>query len=625
MWFLTLAGLYLSSLYNYLLFHSLAEFFSIAVACGIFMIAWNSRRFMENNYLLVMGIAYLFIGGLDMIHTLAYKGMGIFPEYGANLPTQLWIAARYTESISLLIAPLFLSRKLPHKLVLAGYAVATTLLLLSIFYWKVFPDCFLEGSGLTPFKKISEYVICSVFMGTLVLLYRVRSDFDRSVFLLLAASIILSMLADLAFTFYVEVYGLSNLVGHYLKLISYYLIYKALIETGLVKPYDLLFRNLKKSEEALRESEERFRAIAEYTYDVESWISVDGRLLWANPAVQRLTGYSVEECMAMPHYPLPLIHEEDRRHTAKLFLKAVRRRTTRTDQAFRIRRKDGTSLWVAASWQPIYDSSGEYIGIRGSVHDISVQRSMEAQRESLLMELKAKNDELEQYAYTVSHDLKGPLITINGFLGMIEEDIAAGNTGRIKESMAEIVFAVKKMGQLLGKILELSRSGRAIDSPEPIDFEDLARETMRLLAGPVANTGAQVSITGGGVIIGDRLRLRQVLQNLLDNALKFMNGRPDPRVEIGSRQDGGETVFYVRDNGTGVDPDNHDKIFGLFRKLDRNTDGTGAGLTIVQRIVGVHGGRVWLESEGVGKGSTFCFTAAPAEKLENGPAVTPAH
>ena len=106
----TLIALYIISIYNYLLFHSIAEFFCIAIACGIFIVAWNSIRFMENNYLLFVGLAYLFIGGLDLVHTFGYKGMGVFEGYGANLPTQLWIAARFLESLTLLIAPLLLAR-----------------------------------------------------------------------------------------------------------------------------------------------------------------------------------------------------------------------------------------------------------------------------------------------------------------------------------------------------------------------------------------------------------------------------------------------------------------------------------------------------------------------------------
>jgi PAS domain S-box-containing protein len=252
--FLTLFGLYLTSLHSYLLFHSLAEIFSIVVAFGIFVIAWNARRFLDNNYLLFIGIAYLFVGALDLIHTLTYTGMGVFQGYETNLPTQLWIAARYMESISLLIAPLLFGRKLKVNLIFLGYVLATSILLLSIFYWDLFPACFIEGVGLTPFKKISEYIISLILLASIVLLLKNQREFGRSVLRWVAWSIIFTIASEVAFTFYVHAYGFSNLIGHFFKIISFYLIYKAIIETGLRRPYDLLFRDLKQSEEALRRS-----------------------------------------------------------------------------------------------------------------------------------------------------------------------------------------------------------------------------------------------------------------------------------------------------------------------------------------------------------------------------------
>ena len=249
---LILFALYLTSLHSYLLFHGLAEIFSIVVACGIFILAWNSRRFLDNNYLLFLGIAYLFVAGLDLIHTLGYTGMSVFTGYATNLPAQLWIASRYMESLSLLIAPLFIGRKLKTNFVFTAYTLAIFVLLGSIFYWPIFPICFVEGVGLTPFKKISEYIISLILLGSIALLFQKRKEFDAGVLRLLIASIIVTITSELAFTFYSHAYGLANLIGHYFKIVSFYLIYKAIIETGLVKPYDLLFRNLKQSEEDLR-------------------------------------------------------------------------------------------------------------------------------------------------------------------------------------------------------------------------------------------------------------------------------------------------------------------------------------------------------------------------------------
>jgi len=258
---LVLFGLFLTSLYSYILFHSLAEIFSIVIGCSFFILAWNSRHRLDNDYLLFLGIAYVFVSGLDLIHTLAYKGIGVFRGYDANLPTQLWIAARYVQALSLLISPVFLRRKLNVYLVFPGYAAATSVLLWAIFA-GVFPACFVEGVGLTPFKKVSEYVISLILLASAAVLLQKREAFDRNVLTWLIASLVLTIGAELAFTLYISVYGLSNLMGHFFKIVAFYLVYKAITEMGLEKPHRLLFRNLKESETALRDALEEVQRLA---------------------------------------------------------------------------------------------------------------------------------------------------------------------------------------------------------------------------------------------------------------------------------------------------------------------------------------------------------------------------
>ena len=294
-----LVGLYISSLYNYLLFHNLAELFSVVIAAGIFMVAWNSRKFIENDYLLLLGIAYLFVGGVDLMHTLAYKGMNIFPGFDANLPTQLWIFARYLQSISLLLAPLFLTRRLNYRIAAGVYAVVSVLGLLAIFEWGIFPDAFVEGSGLTTFKVASEYIISIILLASLYMVYKHKEFFDTGVLRLLAASILVTVASEMAFTLYTDPYGFSNLTGHFLKIVAFYLVYRALIETGLARPYSLLFRNLKRSEEALRESEDKYRnlftsmnegaILHEVIYDKDG-CAVDYLIKDVNPRFESILG-----------------------------------------------------------------------------------------------------------------------------------------------------------------------------------------------------------------------------------------------------------------------------------------------------------------------------------------------
>ncbi len=239
------------SFFNYLLFHSIVEMFSVVVAAIIFVLAWTTKNYMSHHYLLFLGISYLFVGLTDLVHTLAYKGMGVFTAITANEPTQLWILARYMESLSLVIAPTYARRRVPFQLwlIINGTLTATGFFL--IFQWKIFPDCYVEGEGLTPFKIVSEYVICGLVFTAGVRLYRIQALLDLKVFRLLLAALVATMIAELAFTFYVSVYGLSNMVGHLFKLLSFLLVFEGLVRTGIREPFALLFRQLKREKEEL--------------------------------------------------------------------------------------------------------------------------------------------------------------------------------------------------------------------------------------------------------------------------------------------------------------------------------------------------------------------------------------
>jgi PAS domain S-box-containing protein len=243
------------------------------------------------------------------------------------------------------------------------------------------------------------------------------------------------------------------------------------------------------------------------------------------------------------------------------------------------------------------------------VRDISQRKWVETEREKLINELEGKNSELERFTYTVSHDLKSPLITIKGFLGFLEQDAVNGNTVRLKADIQRISNATEKMQLLLNDLLELSRIGRLVNPSQNVNFQELVREAMELVQGQIQSRGIQISIQENlPVVYGDKQRLVEVLQNLIDNAAKFMGDQPAPRIEIGlNGYEHGLPVFYVRDNGIGIDPVHHDRIFGLFNKLDAVSEGTGIGLALVKRIIEIHGGRIWVQSE-TDKGATFFFT-----------------
>ncbi len=243
-------------------------------------------------------------------------------------------------------------------------------------------------------------------------------------------------------------------------------------------------------------------------------------------------------------------------------------------------------------------------------HELQERIHTEETRERLIGELEQKNAELERFTYTVSHDLKSPLVTIKGFLGMLKKDMEQGREDRAQRDIERIAEAADKMGILLSELLELSRIGRIFNPAEEVDLGKLTQDALRTLDGRLNARNITVMVSPDlPTVYTDRNRMREVLENLIDNAAKYMGDQPNPLIEIGMEEHETETIFYyVRDNGIGIEPRFQNKIFGLFEKLNADIEGTGVGLAIVKRIIETYGGRIWVESEGSGKGSTFRFT-----------------
>jgi signal transduction histidine kinase len=224
-------------------------------------------------------------------------------------------------------------------------------------------------------------------------------------------------------------------------------------------------------------------------------------------------------------------------------------------------------------------------------------------------ELEKKNAELEQISYIVSHDLKSPLVTITGFVGLLEKDAIDGNLKRMTGDVQRISEATLIMQELLDELLEFSRVGRLDNEYETFSMFELVSQTVELLKGRIDERNVEVDIQSDlPMVYGDRPRIREAIQNLIENAVKFMDTQPKPRIEIGFDGQEDESVYFVRDNGIGIDKPYQEKIFGMFERLNSDVEGTGMGLALVKRIIETHGGRIWVESDGEGLGCTFSFT-----------------
>ena len=362
----------------------------------------------------------------------------------------------------------------------------------------------------------------------------------------------------------------------------------------------------------LRQSEEKFQNLFESATDAIIYVDMAGRILEANKQAEEVFGGSKLELLGKHFTKLGVFPPGEIPAVLNNFpgVTAGRENT----QAVGITNKKGQEIILECS-ASFMKTDDKVSGVMIIARDITERKRAEEEVHRKAKELQEKNDELTRFTAAVLHDLRSPLITIQTFQGYLEQDIPSQDAARIKKDLGYIRNAADKIGRLIDELLRLSRIGRIINPSEDASLQAIVQEALDLVAGRITKRGVRVDITEEPVLLwGDRTRLVEVFLNLVDNAAKFMGAEPAPRVEIGVEQAGGEMVLYVRDNGIGIDPRVQPILFSLFQKLDPETEGMGIGLALVRRIVELHGGRIWVESEGPGKGATFRFTLAKTRR-----------
>ena len=648
---IVLIGIYATSFHSYLLFHTLTELFSIIVAGSIFVIAWNGRRIIANTYLLIIGIAFFFIGLIDLMHTLTYSGIGILTDNGGNSATQLWIAARYMESLTFLAAALLLNRKIHADRIFIIYTIITTVLLLSIFYWGIFPDCFVTGSGLTPFKKQSEFFVSLFFFLSLLLMIRYRERFETDIAYLLIAAILVTMISELFFTLYQHVDTALNLIGHLLKLIAFYLLYRAIVETAFLKPVTLLFNEIRLREKELQESRDlimrsygdlkdqaqeqaielvqtsaelkttqrekeqerkRFYFILENLPAFVYLLSEDFTIHYANHFFKKQFGNPVgQSCYKVLHGREAPCNNCDISTVIK---------TGRPSEWDWTEAPDNRKYHVYSF--PFKDVDGRQLALEMGV-DITDRVAAESRIREYARKLEIKNLELQDFAYVASHDLQEPLRKIVTFANLLRTDYDNHFDAKGADYLMRMEKAAVRMRNLIKALLEYSRVTSRDHLLTNVDLTQVAQKAIEDLEDQINRKNARVIIGDLAVIKADPYQMEQLFQNLISNAIKF-NILPQPTVTILGRipehADSPDTPsnpafpiaryqILFEDNGIGIDEKYQEQIFIPFQRLHvrGKFDGTGIGLSICQKIVERHGGTLAVKSQ-PGRGSTFIVT-----------------
>jgi len=641
------AVLFLAYRWNPVLSHNLAETFGVVVACSVFMLTWNARNFIDNHYFLFLGIAYLFVGVVDYFHALLFSD--VFARQGHGRSIDLWFASRFLQSFALLIAPFFVSRKTRPWLVFSGFAAASTVLV-ALALTGAFPDFYRPGAGLTGAKNVSDYLVAGVQLLSIGALWRVRGRFDPDVFLLLVLSILFSIASQLSALLYTDAIEYNSVLGHYLAVVSFYILYKAIVAIGLNRPYDLLFRELKRSEEEirvardglearvaerteelravnvrlerelserirmeeergrtsdlLRESENRFRSLVE-NEPVGTMIVQEGRIAFRNPEQERLVGPIPEGCdfrlLAPPH-------PEDVPKFERLCGAVRDGEPFRQGMELRFSVTDAESgraavRWVQCRTVPI-DFRGKAAVLVNMV-DITRMKDLEQ-----ILTAREKLASLGQLAAGIAHEIRNPLSGININISTLDllcrraEGLDPEESGKIHAVVAQAKAASEKIGAVVKRVMEFSKP--IPPRMDRIDVVRVVRETLALSA---------ASIRKGGVELlqelppeplhcrADVTLLKQVILNLVANALQAMeNIDREKRLTVGVAMEGRQVVIRVADTGPGVTGDLLGRIFDPFYTTRK--DGHGIGLSFSQRVVSEHNGRL---SAGAAEGGGAVF------------------
>lgn len=633
---------------NYLLFHSAVEIFSSLIGFGILVIAINTYKNSKNNSFMILGIAYGFVGLLDIVHALAYKGMGVF--YSSmplvDIPTQLWISARYIEAISILIACILLrksNKNLMPRVILGIYMVISWVLLLTIIHWRTFPQCLIEESGLTNFKIVSEYIISLILFLSIVFLFKAKNYMDLSVFTYMNLSLVATIISEIMFTLYSHPYGLFNMIGHIFKVLSFIFIYKSVIEIGLKNPYRLLSKQLKETSHDLERKNyeldnasrrlqvqnqqhkhmEQVLISNEQCYDllIESskeaiFVHTGGKIIFANEGLTKLLGAAN-------------LNDVIGRSVLDLFPKNLRNKINRMmeERYSGIRTRSSYETKLIQDTGNIIDVEADatyfsYKGIPATltvVRDITEKKEVEKLKVDFEESRKRLNETLEfnklitEFFSNISHELKTPLNVILGAVQVLKlyskDDMPMYDMN--KKYLRIMKQNCYRLLRLVNNLIDISKidSGFFKLHLSNYNIVSIVEDITLSVADYVESRRVSLIFDTDieeKMMACDPDKIERIMLNLLSNAIKFTNPGDKIIVNMVDKED--HILISVKDTGIGIPEDKLQTIFERFRQIDktikRNREGSGIGLSLVKSLIELHEGDIKINSK-LGEGSEF--------------------
>ena len=593
-WTLILILFHTLSRFNYPLYHNLAELFTIIVASSIFLIAWNARMLLQQHFILFIGIGFSFVVLFNTLHVLSFTGMSVFPGDTGDLTNQLFIITQFYTAFTLLIAPVFLKRRLNSAPVFAIFT-GISLLIMAALWTSLFPPSYRPGTGFTGVGAASGYLVSLILIAAILYLQMNRHELANRVFTLTRSAIALAILSSLTFALFPDMYGFTNFIGHFLRILSFYFLYKAIVVTSLVEPYKGLFLKLRKSEQRYRS----FYNTAPLAFVV--W-DTNRRIIGWNKTAEQIFGWSESEVLGRDFFDL-IIPENAREHVNDI-VESLLRGTSANRSINQNITKDGKIIVCEWSNQVLRDSEGAVESILSLGLDITEQKAAE-------QALEDSSEKIKKFAYFVAHDLKNPAITLYGLSKLLKKQYGDSLDERGRNLADQIMKTAEQIGVLVDEINTFITTRELPMQIQDVDLDELVQLIEDEFSLQLASRGiALTRSVGMPSIRTERLSVLRALRNMVDNALKY-GGEQLSEIHIGYRDSGDRHIILVRDNGIGLREEDLQRVFGPFVREagPRGVHGTGLGLAIVREFAQRLNGTVWADSE-YGKGVTF-YIALP--------------
>lgn len=621
-------SLYFTSKQNYIFFHTITEMATVVLGFTLMLISLGTIKICKNDYYHFLAIIFGFVGVIDLFHVFTYKGINIFSN-NSNMPTQLWILSRYYECIMLNLSVIYINKKINFYKVFAINAAVVIISILSITIFNVFPTCYIEGYGLTNFKKFSEYLIS---MGFFIILFRViksKRDILKDNKSDLVKAIVLQILCSLSFTLYIDVYGILNLFGHLFKILSYYYGFKVMFKYIVVNPYSTLFKNLNnKVEELENANKELFKA----NYKVQSIEKLFGKFVDFIPdGILVLRDKKIES--ANSRFLNMLEIDEENKLTNMSILDVV-------DKSYheilnsRLYGANESILGVPQQYEFIWgkkkkwfevsslianDESGKYI--ISTIRDIEDRKKVEEAEQ--LLELKKKEEHMKNDFFTnISHELRTPINVMYSALQVEREYLKNYNDN--KESIVKYNNIIRqnclRLTRLINNLIDITRIETSFFKPnfriENIItvVEDITMSITEYVENKKMNLVFDTEIEEAYVSCDPDI-IERIMLNILSNAVKY--GKEDGTIEVYICQSSiNDISILIKDDGIGIPDEMKQKIFNRFLKVDnslsRKTEGSGIGLALVKQLVEIHQGTITFDSK-INCGTEFKITLPTVE------------